>query len=336
MSETTVELSALKRAARAPDACALITPELTLTYIALAECIEHCANALFQAGHLPSASEEPLQPLAVVARPTLASLVLLHTLIAYQVPFALLHPRLPTQEREQQARELGARVILEPDEHPLAAGIRRAPPPPEKERPGRVLAIVATSGSSGSPKWIALTRAAFQSSALASAANLPLSDSDRWLLCLPLSHIGGLSIVTRCLLAGCAVVTFDPTPGGLLSRLPQLTSWIERSRCSVVSWVPAVLDAWLERRDLSLPKSVRAVLLGGAACSERLLGRAVERGVPVLTTYGLTEACSQVTTTSYGTVPIVEQGQVSSGQALPGVELWIDSEQHICVRGPML
>jgi O-succinylbenzoic acid--CoA ligase len=74
------------------------------------------------------------------------------------------------------------------------------------------------------------------------------------------------------------------------------------------------------------------VLLGGAAASPELLARADDRGVPVLTTYGLTEACSQVTTQPYGTR---NRGELGAGAPLPGIELRI-ADGEIRLRGPTL
>jgi O-succinylbenzoic acid--CoA ligase len=78
------------------------------------------------------------------------------------------------------------------------------------------------------------------------------------------------------------------------------------------------------------------VLVGGAALSSAVLERSRARGVPVLTTYGLTEACSQVTTTKAGTWPNTRDGLVSSGAPLPGVELRLGDSARIGVRSKTL
>jgi O-succinylbenzoic acid--CoA ligase len=64
-----------------------------------------------------------------------------------------------------------------------------------------------------------------------------------------------------------------------------------------------------------------------------LLERAADHGWPVLTTYGLTEACSQVTTQPYGTT---QRGELGAGPPLPGTEIRIDDDEAILVRGPTL
>ena len=67
--------------------------------------------------------------------------------------------------------------------------------------PGDAL-VVATSGSTGAPKGVVLTHDAVAASAAASNARLGVTDDDHWLACLRLSHVGGLSVLTRALYAG--------------------------------------------------------------------------------------------------------------------------------------
>ena len=69
--------------------------------------------------------------------------------------------------------------------------------------------VMATSGSTGSPKGVVLTHEAVRASALATAARLGTTDTDTWLACLPLSHVGGLSVITRALHTGANLVVHD-------------------------------------------------------------------------------------------------------------------------------
>jgi O-succinylbenzoic acid--CoA ligase len=149
--------------------------------------------------------------------------------------------------------------------------------------------------------------------------------------------VGGLSIVTRSLLARSAVVAFATTDKGLLRSVPELAACLQEAAVSVVSLVPAVLDALLELQPSWTPHAcLRAVLLGGAATPLPLLRRAQTQRVPVLTTYGLTETCSQVTTTPLGEQPRVRGVHVSAGRALPGIELSLDASRRVRVRGSVL
>jgi O-succinylbenzoic acid--CoA ligase len=328
-----VSLDVFAVAARYPDSLALVSAGQRLTFAHLASEVALRAAALSARGLLSRSGG----PIALVARPGLQTLLTIYTLWSYGVTVFPLPPRLPAVEQQAWAARANARVLLEVLEFPSEPPFSPVPALPEPPALTAPLAIVATSGSSGAPKLIELSRGAFLASADASAKNLPLTAQDRWLLCLPLSHIGGLSILARCLLSASAVVAFEPGSSGLLARIPALAACLSSERISVVSLVPTLLDALLTLEPPWQPSpALRAVLLGGAATSPQLLGRARGRAVPLLTTYGLTEACSQVTTTPFSRLPEVYAGLVGSGRALPGIELKIAADQRICVRGPTL
>lgn len=320
-------------AARHPDSLALVSSDQRLTFAQLASQVELRAAALAARGLL----SPPGAPIALVARPGLQTLLTIYALWSYGVTVFPLPPRLPSAERKAWAARANSSALLDPLEFSSERQFSRVPAAPEPPALSAPLAIVATSGSSGAPKLIELSRGAFLASANASARNLPLTVQDRWLLCLPLSHIGGLSILARCLLSASAVVAFDAGASGLLTQVPALAACLSGERISVVSLVPTLLDALLSLAPPWLPSpALRAVLLGGAATSPQLLTRAKARAVPLLTTYGLTEACSQVTTTPFAHSPEVQGGLVGSGRALHGIELKIAPDQRICVRGPTL
>ncbi len=111
-----------------------------------------------------------------------------------------------------------------------------------------------------------------------------------------------------------------------------LPASLERWRITLLSLVPTMLRRLLDLGDWSPPARLRAILLGGAAASPELLAEAADRGWPVLTTYGLTEACSQVATQRYGTV---QRGEPGCGELLPGVEARIRGGV-LELRGPTL
>jgi O-succinylbenzoic acid--CoA ligase len=183
--------------------------------------------------------------------------------------------------------------------------------------PSEVAALVYTSGSTGRRRCALLDRSAFAASAAASAAVLGWRDDDRWLVCLPLSTIGGLSILSRCLWARRTAVLVDPSPSFDAAAVARQ---IDRDRVTLVSLVPTMLVRMLDLEQAWQPAHLRAILLGGAPASPALLERAAARGLPVHTTYGMTETCSHV---------------AIDGRALPGVELAI-RDGRVAVRGPML
>jgi O-succinylbenzoic acid--CoA ligase len=166
--------------------------------------------------------------------------------------------------------------------------------------PGDAL-VVATSGTTGLPKGAVLTHDAVRASAMATSRRLGVDPRHhRWLACLPLNHVGGLSVVTRSLLTGTALTIlprFDPDAVEAVSGPDVLVS---------------LVAAALARVDAA---RFRTVVLGGAQPPP---------GLPpnVVTTYGLTETGS---------------GVVYDGVPLDGLDVKIDGATgQILLKGPML
>lgn len=313
-----MSLSVLAAAAETTERLALLTEDRELSFAELAGLVRGEIVALRGLG-----ITEPR--VALLGESTLPTLVTLLACIELGLPVALLHPRWPERERARWLAEMAPCRLLAPAV--LAASM--ADPELPVIDPERALAIVATSGSSGRPKGVVLSRRAFLAAAAASAANLGWRDDDRWRLALPLAHVGGLSILIRCLVARRAVVVapsgpFDPA---------RLAHDVEGRRITLLSLVPTQLRRLLELEPpWPPPAHLRAILLGGAAASPALLAAADDRGWPVLATYGLTEACSQVATQRPGTR---NRGELGCGPPLPRVEVRV-REGVIEVRGPTL
>jgi O-succinylbenzoic acid--CoA ligase len=173
-------------------------------------------------------------------------------------------------------------------------------------RPGRGVEdgdalVVATSGTTGEPKGAVLTHDAVAASARATSSRLAVDPTaDRWLACLPLAHVGGLSVVTRALVTG--------TPLEVHAEFD--TRAVEdaaRRGCTLVSLVATALS----RID---PTLFRVIVLGGSRPP-------ATRPANTVATYGMTETGS---------------GVVYDGRPLQGVELRIDSDGEIALRAPML
>jgi o-succinylbenzoate---CoA ligase len=146
---------------------------------------------------------------------------------------------------------------------------------------------VRTSGTTAEPKEVPLTYGNWLWSALGSAVALGHPPGERWLCALPLTHVGGLSILIRSVIAGTTVLLHDRwDTDAVLRGLDDAT---------IVSLVPTTLKRLLDA-GLREPPALRWALLGGAPIPRALLERAGAANVPVAPTYGLTEACSQVTT----------------------------------------
>ena len=196
--------------------------------------------------------------------------------------------RLPVAAQRSMLQGFGvATVISEDGETALSDG--------EPIEPGDAL-VIATSGSSGPPKAAVLTHAAVEASARATSERLQVTDNDHWLACLPLAHVGGLSVITRSLITGTTLTVIDGFD----------TDVVSASEATLVSLVSTAL----QRIDPSL---FRAIVLGGARPP-------ADRPRHCIATYGLTETGS---------------GVVYNGKPLNSIEIEIrDGEVH--VRGPML
>jgi o-succinylbenzoate---CoA ligase len=152
-----------------------------------------------------------------------------------------------------------------------------------------VCVAIHTSGTTSAPRPIELTYGNLLWSALGSAVALGVDPRERWLCALPLSHVGGLSILVRsAIYATTAVVheRFDTE---------RVLEALHGDRITLVSLVSTTLGRLLDA-GLRDPPHLRFALTGGGPVPAALVERARLAGVPVLATYGLTEASSQVTT----------------------------------------
>ena len=199
-------------------------------------------------------------------------------------------PRLPLVARAELFAAIRPTHALDAD------GSMTSVPDGDPVEPGDAL-VIATSGTSGTPKGTVLTHAALAASAAATSKRLDISSDDHWLACLPLAHIGGLSVVIRALLTGTRLTVhagFDAAA-------------VQDSGATLVSLVGAAL----RRIDPSL---FRVIVLGGSRPPP-------DRPANSVTTYGMTETGS---------------GVVYDGIPLDGVEVRIDVESEISLRCPML
>ena len=207
-------------------------------------------------------------------------------------------PRLPTPARLQLFRTLAPDEVLRADGYrdPVGSGGSWLPPLLD----GDAL-VVPTSGTTGQPKGVVLTHAGLAAHSRAVHHRLDVDrHSDRWLACLPLTHVGGLGVVVRALVDE---VPLEVQPGFDLHGIADAAG----RGATLTSLVPTTLDrihpAWF-----------RWVVLGGSADP-------VSRPPNVVHTYGLTETAG---------------GIVYDGVALDGVEVRVDARGAINVRGPSL
>ncbi|MCP4128034.1 MAG: AMP-binding protein [Gammaproteobacteria bacterium] len=186
--------------------------------------------------------------------------------------------------------------------------------------------IIATSGTEGRPKGVMLSGVNLAASSRAVRQRLGLGPSDLWLCCLPLFHIGGLSILYRCMNAGAGVVLHQGFDA------PEVWSDLRRHRVTHISLVPAMLAQLLDvAQTQSPPESLGVVLVGGGPLEPGLAARAHAMGWPLSVSYGMSETSSLCISQDGVTAGMVS-GEV--GLPLEGFELAISERGRIMLRGP--
>jgi O-succinylbenzoic acid--CoA ligase len=202
---------------------------------------------------------------------------------------------------------------------------RVAPPDPLLDG---AMALLYTSGTTGPPKGAVLGAEAFLASARASARLIGADARDRWLVCMPLFHVGGLSILVRSCLAGGRALIHARFDAEAVDRA------LDRDGVTRVSWVATMLDAVLAVRGARpAPPALRCALLGGGPTPAALLERAWAIGLPVAPTYGLTEAASQVATRAPDDREPPVEGRL---RTLPGTRVRVvdESGQPVAAGAP--
>ena len=307
----------LARAAEAlPERPALVAGDRTLSFAELE------SEARTTARRVAGAGAGRGDRVALVLEPTADCVVLLHALTKLGAVAVPLDPRAPAPDTDRLLAAAGAKLVLR-----SPAELAQAPEASDVEI-GRdfdtddVHCVLHTSGTAGEPTAVELTYGNHLWSAIGAGVRIGVAPTDRWLCCLPLHHIAGLSIVLRCALYRIPIV-LEPFEAAATAGT------IERQGVTIVSLVPTMLARLL---DAGAPlERLRCALIGGAAAPRSLIERALDAGVPVAPTYGLTETASQV-----ATMPPAEvrERPGSAGPPILSTEVRIDEDDRICVRGP--
>lgn len=194
-----------------------------------------------------------------------------------------------------------------------------------------VTTFVLTSGSVGAPRAVGFTREAFAASAAAVASRLGLTAADRWGLCLSPGHIGGLSLVLRAVMTGSSVRLWPSFDAEVVAGA------VLAGEVTHLAVVPVMLRRLLTRlAGERIPPTLRGVLVGGAAAPRALLDDAWTAGLPLATTWGMTETASQIATAPPA---LSRRHPGTAGRPLRGVEVRATPSSPTAtlqVRGPTL
>ncbi len=311
-----------------PDALALVTPGATLAYAALR------AAAAGLSARAPLALVAPNARVGLSGPPDARWVVAFHALLWRRAVVVPLSARATPEERAAALLAAAPSVVFE-TEALFPEGVRPGsdvhtdvnisePPDWPLEAP-RI--VVCTSGSTGRPKAVELTAAQLAFAAFGSTLRLGHAIDDRWLACLPLHAIGGLSILLRA--AFCATTVelhagFDAAA---------ITAALVEGRCALVSLLPSMLAevcSALESSGARPSPRVRAVLVGGAPTPAALVTRARALDLPLSLTWGMTETAAQVATWfpgAYDTAGV--------GPPLAFARVETEDDGRLVVRGPV-
>lgn len=295
----------VERAAQSANAPALIFDGHTWTYSALNDWAESIAASLEARG------VERGTRIGIYLSNQAVYVALIHALARVGAVAVPLNTRLTESELKWQIQQsqceflvcnqdffLSGSELIGSEERILVSDDFSTPQPiPARTRselgPDSVQGIFFTSGTTGFPKGVMLTFDNHHASALASAQRLGVDPRDRWLLTIPLYHIGGMSIVFRAAIFGITIILhsgFD---------VDAVHHSLTNENITHVSLVPTMLHRLLEKYpDLKPSPSLRAILLGGAGAPASLLEKTIALNLPIALTYGLTEAASQAATST--------------------------------------
>jgi len=319
-----VEPWLLRAVAKRPQGTALETPGGSCTYADL------LATASAVAQELAARGVEAGQRVAITLPAGLDFANALHACLllgAVAVPVDL---RMSISERARIAQACAISV-----DESLAAAARdtyEVGPGALREPDGRFAGhdldapavVIHTSGTSAAPKPVELTYGNLLWSALGSAVALGRDPSERWLCALPLSHVGGLSILVRSAIYATTAVVHErfETERVLYALREQGVTLVSL----VATTLARLLDAGLER-----PPSLRCALTGGGPVPAALVERASAAGVAVSITYGLSESCSQVTTAP---LAALADGDLGAGPPLFCTRVRCAEDGEILIAGP--
>lgn len=184
---------------------------------------------------------------------------------------------------------------------------------------------VATSGSTGRFKWVALSKEAILASGDAVNSHIGAKREDKWIHALPNFHVGGIGIWARAYLLGAEVVDFKK-----LHPKWNPQAFYECSHQEKISFAALVPTQVYDLVSCSneAPASLKATVVGGGALTKGLYEAAQKLGWNLLSSYGLTECASQVATA----VP----GDFDNYQILNHVGVRVDQDNTVCLKSPSL
>jgi len=244
------------------------------------------------------------RPLALLSRSSDELIFVVAACYLLKLPFITLNPELTDSELEsnmsaikpaaffcdEKNRErLQGYKLLDIKKDDLTDSATAKSIEPLNSDPEKVFGYFYTSGTSGKAKIVPLLRRQIIFATAASENNFKPGPDRYWLLCMPLNHIGGISIILRSLLYNTAIFRMDQFDEH------QIRAFLSENRLfQVASLVPTMLQRLLDDPLFQLHLDFRAMLLGGGPISAKLIEDSLTRGIPIVSSYGMTETCAQI------------------------------------------
>lgn len=193
-----------------------------------------------------------------------------------------------------------------------------------------VASIMYTSGTTGKPKGVLQTFGNHFYSAVSSALNLGLSSADKWLCVAPIFHISGFSIIMRGLIYGMTVRLVEKFRAEEIERI------LANEVVTIMSVVPFMLKKLIQQQNktnIHYNSAFRCMLLGGGTIDRETLEICLQRSIPVVQCYGMTETCSQIIALRSADA-LLKLGSV--GQPLFSTQLKLSKDGEILLKTPAL
>ncbi|EOP64304.1 2-succinylbenzoate-CoA ligase [Bacillus cereus VDM006] len=330
----------MQRAFLTPERTAIETKEEKITFLELHEKVGSVCE------HLSYLQIAKGQKVAVLMKNGTQMITVIHALSYIGAVAVLLNTRLSREELLWQMDDAEVVCLVTDQEfeteqvlvyafEEVVNGPKKTAVVQEEFSLEESMTIIYTSGTTGKPKGVILTYGNHWASAVGSSLNLGLRDDDCWLACMPMFHVGGLSLLMKNIMYGMRILLVPKYDPDFIHEA------IKTRGITIISVVSKMLMDLLERLgEETYPSSLRCMLLGGGPAPKSLLETCVTKGIPVYQTYGMTETSSQICTLSADYM-LTKVG--SAGKPLFSCQLRIEKdgevvppnvEGEIAVKGP--
>ncbi len=330
----------MQRAFLTPERTAIETKEEKITFLELHEKVGSVCE------HLSYLQIAKGQKVAVLMKNGTQMITVIHALSYIGAVAVLLNTRLSREELLWQMDDAEVVCLVTDQEfeteqvlvyafEEVVNGPKKTAVVQEEFSLEESMTIIYTSGTTGKPKGVILTYGNHWASAVGSSLNLGLRDDDCWLACMPMFHVGGLSLLMKNIMYGMRILLVPKYDPDFIHEA------IKTRGITIISVVSKMLMDLLERLgEETYPSSLRCMLLGGGPALKPLLETCVTKGIPVYQTYGMTETSSQICTLSADYM-LTKVG--SAGKPLFSCQLRIEKdgevvppnvEGEIAVKGP--